>query len=383
MKKIISLFLAAVFALSFASCEDMLPGVGDGTGERTAEHMSDPIESDILISETSSLTGWMACIDWMDFVRIGGVIYDGGFKNETVDKSRIGEQIGKIEHNVKSSYESQAEYEADSRRDMSAYIRDIGCKVYKVIDDENAVAVLDGGEFYFYTCKKAATVSPFTIRGYDLLGAYSGEGNRGVSINSLAALKREFDDNDILSDKKFAEFTDEYFNQNTLVIATFETGWGGTDIGISGIAEYGGALHVSAVSLNTTGEGDDAIHTWMFFITIPKTDDTNVTVSLEPADPLKDGVREIKYEDISKYMSTVNYERLRVYEGQAITTEAALREHIYTKYGNGCQIGDINISYEPVQMYWFAEFRAQSGCDIMIYELVVRAADGKIVSGNR
>ena len=90
-------------------------------------------------------------VDWMDFIRVNGKSYDGRWQNIEVEESRIGEKLGEIQYKVKSYYESEEElYQAD-KRDFTAAFRPIGCEIFAVKDDENSIAVLDGGKYYLYT----------------------------------------------------------------------------------------------------------------------------------------------------------------------------------------------------------------------------------------
>ena len=90
-------------------------------------------------------------VDWSDFVRVNGVAYDGGFENRETDPSHIGEKLGEVLYTVKSYYESEEELLQADKRDFTAAFRPIGCKIFAVKDDENSIAVLDGGKYYLYT----------------------------------------------------------------------------------------------------------------------------------------------------------------------------------------------------------------------------------------
>ncbi len=92
-------------------------------------------------------------VDWADFIRVNGKVYDGGFENREIDESRVGEKLGEILYTVKSYYESEEEFRQADKRDFTAACRPIGCEIFAVKDDENSIAVLDGGKYYLYTKK--------------------------------------------------------------------------------------------------------------------------------------------------------------------------------------------------------------------------------------
>ena len=143
MKKIF-LITALILCLLMISCREeyscggALPLITENEETTAAE-------------ETTGELMWSVCVDWMDFIRVNGKSYDGGWENREVDESRIGEKIGEIQYKVKSYYESEEElYQAD-KRDFTAAFRQIGCELFAVKDDENSIAVLDDGKYYLYT----------------------------------------------------------------------------------------------------------------------------------------------------------------------------------------------------------------------------------------
>lgn len=141
MKKAISILLISAFCLSLPSCAYPLEVGGEISSEAQTVDSSDVPEL---------FAGLY--VEWVDFVRIGGVGYYADFLSvKTVEASRVGKLIGEIEHNVKSTYESKAEYDADCKRANTAAFRKVGCKVYTVKDDANSIAVLDGTTYYLYT----------------------------------------------------------------------------------------------------------------------------------------------------------------------------------------------------------------------------------------
>ena len=107
-----------------------------------------------LITENEETTGelmWSVCVDWMDFIRVNGIVYDGGFENRTLDESLVGERLGEIQYKVKSYYESEEELQQANKRDFTAAFRPIGSEIFAVKDDEDSIAVLHNGKYYLYT----------------------------------------------------------------------------------------------------------------------------------------------------------------------------------------------------------------------------------------
>lgn len=148
MKRIVLFILALIFCLSLASCDGFFEGIGDEsvlsetTASLAATETLPPVTEPIQTS---------VCVDWMDFIRVNGVVYDGGWENREVDESRIGEKLGEILYTVKSYYESEEELQQADKRDFTAAFRPIGSEIFAVKDDENSIAVLDNGKYYLYT----------------------------------------------------------------------------------------------------------------------------------------------------------------------------------------------------------------------------------------
>ncbi len=375
MKKLISILLLAALCMPFVSCEGGLPGIGYNTGSLGSEA---PPEN---ISETTAELGWGIEVDWMDFVRIGGISYYGDFSGETIKAWQVGELIGEIEHNVKSSYDNRAEYEEDCKRDNSASFRGVGCQVFKVKDDEDSIAVLDGGKYYIYKLERNSALIVSGVRGYDSL-IYIND-SEPACVNSIDELRRYTGNDDVASDPYYAEFDEEYFKTNTLLILPLEAGWGGVEYGIMGAGLDGeGGVCVDIAEFRTSGDGDTVIHKWVFFITVEKIADKTVKPNVRKIDPLKDGAVELSYTELEQYMKNADYEALKTYEGRAIVSEAAVTEFVYGYVGNAQVVG-LRVRYEPFNMYWVAEYNALEGSVVKINALVIRAADGKIVSGNR
>lgn len=146
MKKLIITLISLVLAMLISSCVE-IPDRGDYCTEDAMGESKAPESTSLQSDET----GFCVCVDWMDFVRINGVVYDGGFENKTVPKSRVGERIGRIEYRVGTRFSSQAELDEASRKDFASYLRPVGCEIFAVKDEEGSIAVLDGDKYYLYT----------------------------------------------------------------------------------------------------------------------------------------------------------------------------------------------------------------------------------------
>lgn len=179
MKKILFALMIFTLCIFMIACDDILPGIGSDSGrgevtegtpiesmppEPTVTALDTVREEDTTGTDVFTETAVTALdteadccfdIDWMDFVNVGGICYDGMFENQTIDESRVGDYLGEILYNVKSSYSSLEEIQAESKRDFTASFRQIGCEIFSVKDDENSIAVLDGGKYYIYTRTKS------------------------------------------------------------------------------------------------------------------------------------------------------------------------------------------------------------------------------------
>ena len=142
MKKIV-LITALVLCLFMISCSDEYSC--GGTLPEITEN-----EATTASEETTEGLMWSVCVDWMDFIRVNGVVYDGGWENIEVDESRIGEKLGEILYKVKSYYESEEELQQADKRDFTAAFRPIGSEIFAVKDDVNSIAVLHNGKYYLY-----------------------------------------------------------------------------------------------------------------------------------------------------------------------------------------------------------------------------------------
>ena len=143
MKKLLIPLVCLLFFAFTVACDDAIDDIG---GETTLPEITEQASA----TDTEQIVTSIL-VDWMDFVRVGGVVYDGGWENREVDQSQIGEKLGKILYKVKSYYESEEELHQADKRDFTAAFRPIGCEIFAVKDDENSIAVLDDGKYYLYT----------------------------------------------------------------------------------------------------------------------------------------------------------------------------------------------------------------------------------------
>ncbi len=144
MKKT-SLIIALILCFFMISCQEE-PQCGGVLPEVTVSESEETTE----VAETTEIITNIL-VDWADFIRVNGKVYDGGFENREIDESRVGEKLGEVLYTVKSFYESEEEFRQADKRDFTAACRAIGCEVFTVKDDENSVAVLDRGKYYLYT----------------------------------------------------------------------------------------------------------------------------------------------------------------------------------------------------------------------------------------
>lgn len=144
MKKI-SLIIVLLMSFFIISCQKepqcagTLPEITVSESEETTQ-----------VAETDEILTSIL-VDWMDFIRVNGKVYDGGFENCEIDESRVGDKLGEILYTVKPFYESEEELSKADKRDFTAAFRPIGSEIFAVKDDENSIAVLDDGKYYLYT----------------------------------------------------------------------------------------------------------------------------------------------------------------------------------------------------------------------------------------
>ncbi len=164
MKRSILISLAAMLCFWLISCDGSLPGIGDDRRHQDGGETEGQIfeESnyeiiDIPLAETTWQTETSPVpdetLEWKNFVLVSGVMYSSTYADTTVDASQIGEKIGEITYRVTArpdTSEAQADYTEAQKAEFAAAYRDVGCGVYRVIGDENAIAVLDGGVYYLY-----------------------------------------------------------------------------------------------------------------------------------------------------------------------------------------------------------------------------------------
>ncbi len=376
MKKLICLFLAAVFCASLVSCESMLPGIGDNTGAGTRFPLdtSEPVDwgygTEIAID-----------VDWGDFVRIRGITYVAQYGlDETVAESDIDTQIGSVTRHVRSQYSSVEACNADAEINGTASFAPIGSKIYSIRDSKYVVAVLIGGSYRVYRTKSEKFSIHYKVWGYSDYAYMKSDG--AVTVNSREALEKILYSPDMINAPELEKFDNDFFNDYTLAVVQLESGWGGTEYGFDYVSKYGDDLKIGMVKLDSSGDGDDAMHTWTYFIAVLKTDDKKVILDVNEVDPATDA-EGVSYDEMRTHLNNVDHSLLRVYEGSSLWRKSAVEEMVREKYGSFASIGGLKIRYESVKKYWLVEFIAQSGCLVSEYHLVIRAADGKIIAGDR
>ena len=382
MKRLFALLAAIFLCLPLVSCE--LDGIGNERGrEEDKDHdiliTSPLIESGTLSAETEPI-GEMILVDWMDFVRVNGESYDGGFENRVLEESRVGEKLGEILYRVKSSYSSHEEMNAASSRDFTAAFRPVGCEIFAVKDDENSIAVLDGGKYYLYTSGELYSV-PFS--------AFGGEGyffpgtdgtNRGASYNTFLQLCEAWGGAENIPANIKERYSGNAFSDITLVVVELVGSWGGVEFGIGSVSKKNDDLYVKAYELESAIADDEAIHTWTFFIEIPKTDNKKVEVAVEACDPLAvdPSLRIVTYEELVQHNVWVPGEDYGRYEGGAVLNKYAAEELLRGLYDYTPE--DIAISYNPTYNYWITRHTRRERNGIYSVYTVIRVADGRNIS---
>ena len=382
MKRFTALLVAALLCLSFSSCE--LEGIGNDGGREEAKNNVTP-ETTENVGIGNDETYVDICVDWMDFIKVNGITYDGGFESKEIDASRVGEKLGEILYTVKSNYSSQEEMNAASNRDFTAAFRPIGSEIFAVKDDDYSIAVLDNGKYYLYTHRVDNSIS-FEVFGGE--GNYNlpsyGDKNVGFTINKSYQLGERFGGCEEHAPEFLAErYGGDKLNDITLVVVRLVSGWGGTEFGIRSVSKSGDDILVNAVQLDSDGDGDDAMHYWTFFIEIPKTDDKNVIVEVDKYDPLAydSELKKVTYEELSEYHIQTPGEDYGSYEGPAVLNKYAAEEVLCGMYNY--TLKDIEIFYNPTYNYWLAKHVRQKseGGNTAVFT-VIRAADGRCISSS-
>lgn len=383
MKKLLLLFAVLLCFLTI-SCDEMLPGIGNDTGESEnypecgTPYLTDNITSlDSMPPETASETAEeiYLCVDWMDFVRIGGVVYDGGFENRTVDGSLIGEKIGEVLYKVKSA-PTQEEFDEANKADFASYLRPVGSAIYKVKNDENSIAVLDGGEYYLYTHRVHYSIG-FEASGGEMYGI-PGE-SRCVTVNTPLELAEVWGCVEPVPQDISERYGDK-LQDITLVIVQLVSGWGGTEYGIESVIRSGDDINVGVVQFDSDAGGDEAMHYWTFYIEIPKTDNKNVVVNVTTVKPLENDseLAQISYEIMNNYVQYQTETDHSSYEGTAVI-------HRFSAEERARSLGDYSgysadVSYCGTNNYWLVRLTRWTGGGGHSVDTVIRAADGKVIS---
>ena len=124
MKKYIALALTLMCLLSFTGCFTPPP-----THERS------PV-----------------AVDWMNFIKIGGISYIKDWEATIVSADIIGEKIGEVTCEVPTIYtDSEGNVYPSELEDGTAYECPIGTELFSVIDRDDAIAALIGKTYYLYT----------------------------------------------------------------------------------------------------------------------------------------------------------------------------------------------------------------------------------------
>lgn len=371
MKKI-SLIIVLLMSFFIISCQKeprcggTLPVITVSESEETTQ-----------VAETDQISTSIL-VDWSDFVRVNGVAYDGGWENREVDVSRIGEKLGEILYTVKSYYESEEEFHQADKRDFTAAFRPIGCEIFAVKDDENSIAVLDGGKYYLYSHRSFVD---FEVYGGERNGLpIADDKSFGAVINSFEELCKTFGGEENVPEEVKTRFSGKIFDDTTLIVVGLVSGWGGTECGISSVEKVGSDIHVYARQFDSDADGNDAMHYWTFYIETDKIQGKNVVLHTEKCEPLKNDteLHSVIYEQINKYILYAPDVDLGLYDGKPATNKYAAEEiarSICNYSGHS-----VFIRYCPTNNYWLVELTHSDGSGIYITDVVIRAADGKVIS---
>ena len=367
MKKILIFVISLLLCGATVACDEVIGQ--ENTTTETAEQIS--------VTETEP-TYTSVLVDWMDFVRVGGVVYDGGWENIEVDESRIGEKLGEILYSVKSYYESEEELQQADKRDFTAAFRPIGSEIFAVKNDAYSIAVLDNGKYYLYS-----------QRSFVDFEVYGGEKNTlpcvddkssGMVINSFDQLCEAFGGTENIPDEVKTKYSGTALDDTTLIIACLVSGWGGTEFGISSIEMVGSDIHIYAVQLDSDADGDDAMHYWTFYIETDKIQTENIILHTDKCDPLKNDseLRAVTYEQINSHIPHAPDENIKIYSGKPVTDKFAANE-IARSLGNYADYGWY-VRYCPTNNYWLVELTRSERNNTSIIYTVIRAADGRVIS---
>ncbi len=375
MKRIVLFILALMLCIPLASCNGVLEGIGDESAlpETTASLAvteTSPPETEPL--ETA------ICVDWMDFIRVNGVVYDGRWENREVDESQIGEKLGEILYTVKSYYESEEELNQADKRDFTAAFRPIGSEIFAVKDDGNSIAVLDGGKYYLYSQRSFVD---FEVYGGERNGLpFADDKSFGVAVNGFDQLCEAFGGVENVPDEIKTKYSDTALDDTTLIIVGLVSGWGGTEYGISSVEKVGSDIHIHALQFDSDADGDDAMHYWTFYIETDKIQGNNVILHTDKCNPLKNDTElyAMTYEQINRYILYAPGEDLGLYDGKPATNKYAAEE-IARSHGDYSGYGAF-VRYCPTNNYWLVSLTREEGSSTYITDVVIRAADGRVVS---
>lgn len=127
MKKYIALLLVMVFLFSFSACAD-----------NKEKENTEPMWIEVMV-------------EWTDFVKINGVIYDGDFRETQVPADKIGEKIGTVSCTPPKVYhDGNGNVTSMEPDEGAASLCRIGTELFAIIDRDNAIAALVDGQYYLY-----------------------------------------------------------------------------------------------------------------------------------------------------------------------------------------------------------------------------------------
>ncbi len=370
MKRILALSVLLI-CLTMISCNPTASESEETSSVSETEEMTE-------IAETTGKGETHILVDWMDFIRVNGIAYDGGWENREVDKSRIGEKLGEILYTVKSYYENEEELNQADKRDFTASFRPIGSEIFTVKDDEDSIAVLEGGKYYLYSQRLFVD---FKVYGGERNALPSPDDNGfGVVVNSFAQLCEVFGGAQNVPDEIKTRYSGKALDDTTLIIVNMVSGWGGTEYGISSVRKVGSDFHIYALQFDSDADGDAAMHYWTFYIEIDKNRGENVVLQTDKCSPLKNDTQleTVSHDEISKFHLFVPGEDYGFYEGTPVTNRYAAEEVARGAYNY--VLGDVTVRFNATYNYWLVKHIRTSADGIFDVYTIIRAADGKIIS---
>ena len=90
-------------------------------------------------------------VEWADFVKINGVLYDGDFRETQVPADKIGAKIGEVSCPPPRVFHNGKGYTTSMEpKEGAASLCPVGTELFAIIDWDDAIAALVDGQYYLY-----------------------------------------------------------------------------------------------------------------------------------------------------------------------------------------------------------------------------------------